>query len=256
MEKTELEKATELLADISSLLISSGANTRRALRNVNRIANALNYSCEILYSHSGVVVSTTDNATEKRHTIVQSIPHHGVNFSILSQVSILSWQALEHQLSLEEIRAEIDFIKQTPHYNAYLMWSFVGLAGASLCRIFGGGFTECLIAFAATFIGLWARRQLQKKHYSVFVCWFFASFVSVGIVNLSHTLGVDPINNALATCVLYLIPGVPLINGFMDMLTGYVVSGWSKSIYAAMLIFMISVGFFVSVIIFGYGDAI
>lgn len=251
--KTELEKATELFADISSLLISSGANTKRALRNVNRIANALDYSCQILHSYSGVVICTTDKKTEKCHTIVLNIPHHGVNFSTVSQVSILSWQVVEHKLSIEEIQAEVEFIKQVPHYNTYIMWAFVGIAGASLCRIFGGGLYETLITFAATFIGLWARRILQRKHYNVFICWFFASFVSVSVINIAHILGISPVKNALATCVLYLIPGVPLINGFMDMLTGNMVSGAAKSIYAAMLIFMISIGFFVSVIIFGYG---
>jgi len=52
--------------------------------------------------------------------------------------------------------------------------------------------------------------------------------------------------------VLWLIPGVPLINGFIDMLTGYMVSGMAKLAYALGLIFMISIGFYLSLFIFGY----
>ena len=48
-----LERTTHLLADISALLIASGSNTRRALRNVERIANALGYHSEIFHSYSG-----------------------------------------------------------------------------------------------------------------------------------------------------------------------------------------------------------
>ena len=65
-------------------------------------------------------------------------------------------------------------------------------------------------------------------------------------------MGVEEYKNALAACVLWLIPGVPLINGFIDMLTGYMVSGMAKLAYALMLVFMISIGFYLSLFVFGY----
>jgi hypothetical protein len=71
-------------------------------------------------------------------------------------------------------------------------------------------------------------------------------------VNAFRLMGVEEYKNALAACVLWLIPGVPLINGFIDMLTGYMVSGMAKLAYALMLVFMISIGFYLSLFVFGY----
>ena len=71
-------------------------------------------------------------------------------------------------------------------------------------------------------------------------------------MTIFRTFGVEEYKNALAACVLWLIPGVPLINGFIDSLTGYIVSGVAKLFYAMLLIFMISIGFYLSLFVFGY----
>lgn len=254
-EKTDLEKITHLLADISALLIASGANTRRALRNVERIANGLGYHSEIFHSYSGVILTVYDKSTQEKETQVLTIPHHGVNFNTISAISILSWQVVEQKLSITEIEKEIQIIKQQPHYNMWVMWFFVAIAGGSLAYIFGGkngSYIEFGISFLATFAGIAARKILQLRHFNHFICWAWGAFVSVSVVNLFRLIGVEPINNALAACVLWLIPGVPLINGFIDLLTGHTVSGWAKLSTAGVLIFMVAIGFYLSLILFGY----
>ena len=67
-----IERAAKLFADINELLISSGANTRRVERNVERISNALNYHCESFYSHSAIVLTVQDKATGEKETIVRT----------------------------------------------------------------------------------------------------------------------------------------------------------------------------------------
>jgi len=52
------------------------------------------------------------------------------------------------------------------------------------------------------------------------------------------------------------VPGVPLINGFLDLLEGHIVSGWAKMSMGFIMVFMIAVGFYVSLFVFGYGNTI
>ena len=234
-----IERVAQLLAEINFVLITGGANTRRVLRNTNRIANALNYHCDIFYSYSAIIITVYDNASKEKETI-----------------SILSWRVLEKKLPIEVIEREVAYIKQKSHYNMYLMWFFVSLAGGSLAYIFGGdnhnSYFEMGISFLATLIGLAGRRLLQVRKFNVFICWAWAAFISVSVVNAFRLVGVEEYKNALAACVLWLIPGVPLINGFIDTLTGHVVAGMAKLTYALVLIFMISIGFYLSLFIFGY----
>ena len=51
----------------------------------------------------------------------------------------------------------------------------------------------------------------------------------------------DP-TTALSASVLYLIPGVPFINGMMDILDGYVLNGISRLMTAVMIVVAITVG--------------
>ena len=47
---------------------------------------------------------------------------------------------------------------------------------------------------------------------------------------------------ALATSVLYLVPGVPLINGVIDIVEGHILIGFSRLINALLLIICIAIG--------------
>ena len=47
---------------------------------------------------------------------------------------------------------------------------------------------------------------------------------------------------ALATSVLFLIPGVPLINGVIDIVEGHVLNGIARLASALMLIICIAIG--------------
>ena len=180
---------------------------------------------------------------------MRTISHHGVNFSAISDISILSWETIEKGLPIEEIEEQVEAIKAKPHYNRYLMWFFVSVAGGALAYVFGqqqASYGEFALSFIATLVGLWGRYLLQLKKFNVYICWAWAAFVSVSVISVFKHLGVETYHNALAACVLWLVPGVPLINGFIDLLSGIVVSGLAKLTHAAMLVFMISVGFYLA----------
>jgi uncharacterized membrane protein YjjP (DUF1212 family) len=56
---------------------------------------------------------------------------------------------------------------------------------------------------------------------------------------------------ALGTSVLYLVPGVPLINGVIDVIEGHVLAGVSRLINAALLIICLSIGLSLTLLLLG-----
>ena len=56
---------------------------------------------------------------------------------------------------------------------------------------------------------------------------------------------------ALGTSVLFLIPGVPLINSILDILEGHVLVGLSRTINATILIICIALGLSMTLLILG-----
>ena len=55
---------------------------------------------------------------------------------------------------------------------------------------------------------------------------------------------------ALATSPLFLVPGVPLINGAIDIVEGYILNGCSRIINALLLIICIAVGLSATLMLF------
>ena len=90
---------------------------------------------------------------------------------------------------------------------------------------------------------------MQHKGINHFIVFTTTAFVSS--LCASSALYFDATADvAIATSVLYLIPGVPLINGVIDILEGHTLTGGSRLIQAFLLIICIAVGLSFSLFLF------
>jgi uncharacterized membrane protein YjjP (DUF1212 family) len=63
------------------------------------------------------------------------------------------------------------------------------------------------------------------------------------IIGISWKAGIESgLNNAFSTCILFLIPGVPLINSVIDLMDGFIINGLDRGINAVMHAFAIASG--------------
>lgn len=248
--KRSITTLAKLLTEVAALLISNGANSTRTKRNVVRIAEAYGYDVEVFFSFSGIFLSLYDKDGNNTETLVKTIGRYGINFNLISDISVLSWDIAAHKLSYDEVEKRLDEIRNKPHYSVWVKMLWIGIATAALSQLFSGTYLEFLVVFIASVIGFWVRLFLVKKEYNLFMQSLVAAFVSVSVVKMALILGLPEGHAALTACVLWLIPGVPLINGFLDLLEGHIVSGWAKAALGTMIVFMIAVGYYLSVFIF------
>ncbi len=249
-----IDDFSDLLLDIAVMLISNGANSTRTARNLKRVSDAFGYHIEHFFSHSAVVITVSDPNSQERRTLVRRISHYGVNYSIVSAISILTWEiSEEHYTTTNEIETQLKTISKENSYPEWFKFVMIGLATAALSKIFSGTNLEFFVAFLAGVIGMGARKIFLTRQFNVNICWFIGAFVSTSVINVCRLLGMEDFHSALTACVLWLIPGVPLINGFLDIFSGHIVSGWAKVSMGILMVFMIAVGFYLSLFIFGYG---
>jgi uncharacterized membrane protein YjjP (DUF1212 family) len=155
----------------------------------------------------------------------------------------MSWKVVEENWTIPQINEEIDRLVALPHYHRLITLSAVALAGTSFCALFGGAGVELLVAFVATFIGLFVRQESLKKRFNPYVSIFFAAFAASILSGLSVKLGLGKSPElAFATSVLFLVPGVPLINSFTDMIDGNVLNGIVRGIHGLIIAFAIALG--------------
>jgi uncharacterized membrane protein YjjP (DUF1212 family) len=239
-----------LLLDIGISLLQAGANNGRIRTSMSELAAVYHYLPHITIGSNSVSLVLNDAAGNTVFNDLRSTSVHGINFSVISAMSGLGRMAAEKGWSVQELKKE--FIKcQAPgHYPRLIILCFVSLAGAAFCYTFGGGYMEMIITFSATFCGLFVKQQLTKTNFNPYICTYIAATAASLFTGLFHITGliISPMS-AFSTCVLFLIPGVLLINSFSDLIEGSTVNGIVRGVNALIHILAIALGLLTTIVI-------
>jgi uncharacterized membrane protein YjjP (DUF1212 family) len=251
---TEVKELGSLLLEIGTLLMSSGASTERIRKTVNRVSNSFGYKSELLITHRALTLTISNEENEYAFNSLKRTSPHAVNFKIVSGISRMSWAVVEQGWSLAEIKNEIDRLISLPHYPRIVALSIVALAGASFCRLAGGEYMDMVIVFVATFIGLFVRQQSNSLKFNPYLCIYIAAFAASSIAGLAYKINLGGQNHehAFATCVLFLIPGVPLINTFSDLIDGNLQNALVRGLNGLIISFCIALGLLTSMFLYRF----
>jgi uncharacterized membrane protein YjjP (DUF1212 family) len=237
----ELKEIARFIADYAACLLGSGVHTSRVIRNSIRTGESFDVAVRMTVLHKSFILSVYSEQTDNVYTEVVNIPVLPISFEYNSELSALSWKAYDKRLPLNVLREEYEQIKAKPKMSRYWVLLLTGFANASFCRLFGGDWSAAGIVFIATFVGLYTRQQMQIKHINHFIIFVVSAFVASMCASTALLFDTTA-EIAIATSVLFLIPGVPLINGVIDIVEGYALTGSSRLIQALLLIICIAVG--------------
>lgn len=231
--------------------MSSGANSRRIRNTINRISQSFGYHAELLITHRALMLSVSDEKDNHFFSSLKRTSPHGVNFRIVSGISRMTWHVVDEKWSLSQIQQEVDRLVSLPHFPRIIILTFVAFAGASFCRLFGGNIQDMLITFGATFSGLFIRQEMVKRHFNPYLCIYSAAFTASLISGYYFKFGNSMTSeHAFATSVLFLIPGVPLINSFSDIIDGNLMNGIVRGMNGLVISFAIALGLLSAMLIY------
>ena len=246
------EGSGAFLLESAQALLKSGASSDRIRTNIQRLSTSTGYEPHISIMPLSISISLHDKGGRVVYSGTASIPAQGVNFQVVSGISHLSWDVVLESKTFNEAKDELGAIQKLSHYNRWLILVMVGLGGAAFCFTFGGAYIEMVIGFAATFIGLFCKQQMIKKAFNTYIITFMSATVAGAVVGLYHVLFPDiRLEHAFSTCVLFLIPGVPLINSVTDLIEGYTLNGLARGVGAFIHAMAIAFGLVVDLYIFG-----
>lgn len=231
----------KFIAEYSAHLMGTGVHTSRVIRNTKRIGEAFGLDVKLSVFHRNIILTIIDKDTNEACNEVIDIPAHPISFEHNSELSALSWEAVDNHLSLEELKDKYKKIISAPRIHPLFVLLLVGFANASFCKLFGGDLISMGIVFSATITGFYLKQQMQAKkinHYVVFIVSAFIASLCASTALIFDTTS----EIAMATSVLYLVPGVPLINGVIDVVEGYILTGFARLTEASLLIVSIAIG--------------
>lgn len=247
-----LKDTAIFLAEYASTLMAIGAQTSRIQLNTVRMARSFGYHINLLIFPKTLSITLLDTEHNHSYTYIKKTPAMGLNFKANMKLSELSWKAFDDKLPLAELWRRFKEIVKEKRESRWTVLILVAFANACFCRLFDGNLTSMAIVWVATFVGFFIRQELTKRgmnHLAVFViCAFVSTMIGVTDFIYFHG-GTEDIS--LGTSMLYLVPGVPLINGVMDIVDGHALDGIARLTNACLLIICIAVGLSATVIMFG-----
>ncbi len=246
--KEDLSQFCLFIAEYSTTLMGAGVHTSRVVRNVKRICNEFDVKVNIGVFHTNIVITIIDNQTQQIWNEIIEIPHGVISFELNSELSALSWEVVDKKLSFQQLKDRYEQIISSTKIDRLFVLLMVGLANASFCKLFGGDMISMGIIFSSTIIGMFVRQLMQRQGFNKYVIFVAAAFCAS--LCASTSLIFDTTSEiALATSILFLVPGVPIINGVIDVVEGYVLTGFSRLTEAGLIVISISLGLALTLIL-------
>ncbi|TYB20888.1 threonine/serine exporter family protein [Aggregatibacter actinomycetemcomitans] len=229
-------EVTRLCVQTALLLLQHGAESTVVSQMAQRLGFSLRVeSVECALTANAVVITTLANG----HciTTARKSTDKGINMQMVTDVQRIVISA-EHKIyDIHLVRKKLSQLKPLK-YNHYFVVLMIGLSCASFAHLSGGNALISLITFLAASVAMFVRQELSKRHYNPVIVFAVTAFVAslIAGTSLKYQLGNDP-QIALASSVLLLVPGFPLINSLADMLKGYVNMGIGRWAIATILTF-------------------
>lgn len=261
-EYKKLDHIATLAVDIGTFLLACGAHCGRISRNVNRFVNTWGVNIHMHFSYTGILVTACYNEyPEMPVTIYKRSPSHGVNFSAINEISQLSWLVSTEKISVDDTFELFTQIKQKKAYPKAVLLLGIGMSCACLCVVAGGDWRDAIVAFVAAICGMVTRLEVIRQNYNPMISFTVAAFVTSLVTGMNVVGWFDSFwgasaapDRALATAVLYLVPGVPLTNCLIDLIEGYVPSAIARGVFGAFILLCIAAGMSMSILLFGINN--
>ena len=129
MKTADIKELSNFLLDYAVMLMRSGANTERTVRNVARISQSFGYETAIAIFQRNITMTIQDPAdSAKGYTLVkQQMPPH-LSLSIVNDLSALSWQSFDTDISLNEVKERYSEILSKAHSSNFIVLLFASFA--------------------------------------------------------------------------------------------------------------------------------
>lgn len=225
---------TRVCAYAALLLLQHGAESTLVVQITDRLGLALGMdSIECALTPNAIILTT--RYQDRCITTTRKNSDKGINMYVITEVQHIMLAAEHHIYNLAMVKNKLAQIEPLK-YNRWLVVGMIGLSCAAFARLSGGDLPICLITFFAAMGAMFVRQELSIRHYNPIIVFALTAFVATGLAGmaLKYNIGNDP-QIAIASSVLLLVPGFPLINALADVLKGHVNMGIGRWAIATIL---------------------
>ena len=253
--RPQIQELTNFLSEYAAKMLSIGTYTARIERCVCRIAGAYGYEASLMIFVRHFIISVMDPADNSiRRTYVKTGAAAQISFDLISELSALSWEIYDEKIPFARAKAAFAEILASQKKSFVKTLVLLSVANAAFCELFGGDGGAMALVFAATAFGICALHLLSRFKINLKIQYIAVSFAVSFIVSLGARYGLSATPDvAVGSSILFLIPGVWLINSVFDILNENMLVGISRGLNTGLLIICIAIGLFLTLSISNLG---
>lgn len=225
---------SRLIAQAGQMLLAHGAESTLVGDLMRRFGVAAGMDeVEVSLSASSIVVTTVYQ--EHCITTARRCPDRGINMRVITQVQRICIMLERGIIDYSMAKQKLNDISPE-RYNRWLVVVMIGLSCAAFSRLAGGDWVVFAMTFLASSTGMVVRQEIGHRHFNPLMNFAATAFVTtvVSAQAVIYDLGNAPFV-VMASSVLMLVPGFPLINAVADMLKGYINMGIARFVMASLL---------------------
>lgn len=252
-----LTQKVRLILHVGRLLMENSADTTRIVRLMKRTAACVGLFGEQVQIHITYTTLMISIGVGSYHmTKLQKCRQHGVDMHIISQVSALTWTAIDKDYTIEQFEDELNRLeKKKTKYTSFIINLGAALACGGVGKMFGCDVAAALYTALAAFIGFFVRRQCMLMQINAYMAIAIASFAATVIAYFTHFL---PFSSTpwypMLACTIFIVPGIPLINAVEDMMDNYITAGMTRAMNTLLMVGSMTFGIIFAIKLFQVSD--
>ena len=243
------EDMIEIVMRSGCIVLENGGETYRTEETIVHIAKALGAKTASAFVTPTVIMfSYTDNA-DHYHSAIRRISKSSVNLQKVAQINSLARRLERRQFTSDpkQVEALLSRIEKAPQNPKWLICLGAALNSFCFAFMFGGHILEAFFSFI---IGLFLRIALlgiSRFPLSSFVTSMFSgAFIAlfaypIGLLGTVWGKEFSSFIVMIAT-LMQVVPGLAIVNGIRDLISGDLVSGTARIVDAFMIAAGLSTG--------------
>lgn len=246
----QLKEYSVFLAAYATELLSCGATTVRIEQNLHIIARSWHTHAEFCIMPSHIILNLWDEDRQQSYSSIDRVQNGAINFQRITELSHIAEDTKYRHYTLSDVRMAYERVLAKKRMNKWLLTGLVGCANASFCRLFGGDWVAIAIVWFATINGFFLKTRLTEQKWDYRAVTMLSACVAaiISCIGYSTEYTATP-DIALATSVLYLVPGIPFGNAVNDLINGHYLCSLSRFTKAIVITFCLSIGLCVALLL-------
>lgn len=242
---TDLERKKDLFRlalFAGELMLRNGAETYRVEDTILRICNSRGFRHVNVFTSPTVIIISDERFDGL--TFMKTIKNRGINLGKITLLNNLSREFVSNpNLSIEDAIRMLKEIEVSKSYEQWMIYIGTGLGSACFAVLLGATFLDFILTFITSiFAVIIFDKMFNVSSISSFSTLASSIFIAVVGVSLSSLGLLSNPNMLIVGSIMPLLPGVALIKGLRDLISGDLISGVARAFDALLTAMAIAFG--------------